>query len=343
MLRLESEGASLFLDLVEGSINGRRPTEEEIDMLLSTGSFNFMVRAYSKMLGLSREDFAAAMKNLRSDRKAHSDPLKAGFEEGFRSCRDPETVAWLRKRIKGFSGVDFGEAERIALSFLPQGTPLESTIFLTVDSFNPGMVYEGDIGLSVLSMDPENLDTGYLAHELHHVGFRHWVGRDPELIGAFGEPKTPGDVAVKLILHLISEGLANHFCTPEMVRAGPGGSERKNEKIRIYEESLEQMLGEVWSLVSDCLLGREPLGICEERLRDMVLDREGVLPKVHFIGERIVSLLDLDPGVERAEIIELCRRPRDLIGLYRKIAERNCLPEPSKEAGEALSSLFLGQ
>lgn len=343
MLRLESEGASLFLDLVEGSINGRRPTEEEIDRLLSTGSFDFMVRAYSKMLGLSREDFAAAIRALVSESPAHSDPLKAIFEEGLRSCRDQEKITQLRERLDKFLEADFGEAERIALSYLPQGTPMESTIFLTVDSFNPGMVYEGDIGLSVLSVDPENLDTGYLAHELHHVGFRHWVCRDPELIGAFGEPKTPGDIAVKLILHLISEGLANHFCTPEMVRAGPGGSERKNEKIRIYEESLEQILGEVWSLVSDCLLGREPLGICEERLRDMVLDRDRVLPKVHFIGERIVSLLDLDPGIERHELIELCRRPQDFIWLYRKIAERNYLPEPSKEAGEALSALFLGQ
>jgi len=343
LLRLESEGASLFLDLVEGSIRGRGPTEGEINRLLSTGSFDFMVRAYSRMLGLSREDFAAAIRALVSESPAHSDPSKAIFEEGLRSCRDQEKITQLRERIDKFWEADFGEAERIALSYLPWGTPLESTIFLTVDSFNPGMVYEEDIGLSVLSMDPENLDTGYLAHELHHVGFRHWVGRDPVLIRAFGEPKTPGDVAVKLILHLISEGLANHFCTPEMVRAGPEGSERKNEKIRIYEESLEQMLGEVWSLVSDCLLGREPLGTCEERLRDMALDRDGVLPKVHFIGERIVSLLDLDPRVERHEIIELCRRPQDFIGLYRKIAERNCLPEPSKEAGEALSALFLGQ
>lgn len=341
MIVVEADGALVFLDVLEGSLRSGRPLSDgEVDRVLSTGFMSFMLDAYSSLVGLTRADVASFLRSLGGESPVSVDPVKSMFEDGFRSCYDVKRIAELRGNVEKILEIDFEGAERMALSFLPSGTVIECTIYLTVDAFNPGMVWEGGMGRSILSPVRDGGDISLLAHEFHHLGFGYWVSRSPALERAFRGERAHDSVAARLVLHLIMEGMANHFCTPSMVRPGPGRSPRVNEKVTRYEREFRGMLGEVTSLLADCVARREPVERCEGRLIDIVLDKERVLPKVHFLGAKIMELFDGDPEMGREEIVGLCRNPQKFLSMYNKVAEKSDLPFIEDEAQMGLERLF---
>ena len=316
----------MFLNLVDASISERRCiTCEEAERLLSTRAMSFTLSAYEKMLGLSRDDAVSILTNLGSEHPVMVDPVKLRFEEGFRGCYSLEAVERLRKEVEVAKGVDFGVAERKALRFLPEGTVIRSTVYLTVDAFNPGMVRGGDVGWSILhGLDEINID--HMAHEFHHVGFMNCLSRRPGMARLAVGAESPEEVAIQLICHMVSEGLANHYCTPGMVQTGEHKSLKANKRIREYERNLGPMLEEAWGLVRDCLDGGMPLEVYSGRLMDILIDRESILPKVHFLGDRVVSILEEDPEIGLVDIIGLCLRPEDLVPLFVGPAAKRGLP-----------------
>lgn len=341
MVVVEADGALVFLDVLEGSLrSGRLLSDGEVERILSMGFMSFMVDAYSSMIGLTRADVASFLRNLGEENPVSVNPVKSMFEDGFRSCYTVERIAELRGNIEKILGIDFEGAERKALSCLPPGTVIECTVYLTVDAFNPGMVWKGGMGRSILSPVRDSGNLSHLAHEFHHLGFGYWVSKSPTLERAFRGEKTHDSVAARLVLHLIMEGMANHFCTPGMVRPGPGRSPRVNEKITRYEREFKGMLGEVTSLLADCVARREPVEECEVRLMDIVLDKERTLPKVHFLGAKVMELFDRDPEIGRDEIVGLCRNPQKFLSMYNKVAEKSDLPIIDDETLRELEFLF---
>jgi hypothetical protein len=332
----------LFLDLVEASIReGRRITRGEAERLLSTRAMRFTLSAYESLLGLTRGDVASILTNLGAAGPSQSDPVKLRFEEGFRSCYSLKAAARLRRGVDAAMAADFGAAERKALRYLPPGASIGSTVYLTVDAFNPGMVRGGDVGRSILrGLDEINMD--HMAHEFHHAGFMSCLSRRPGMARLAVGADSPGEVAVQLICHLVSEGLANHYCTPDMVRAGPHKSPVANESIRAYEGNLNEMLGEAWGLVRDCLDGGEPLEAYRRRLMGILIDRESILPRVHFLGEKIISVLEGDPRIGLGDIVGLCLRPEDLVSLYAGPADRLGLPRLPDGYASRLQSFAAG-
>lgn len=326
MITIEDDGASMFLDLVEASIReGRHITVEEAERLLSTKAMLFTLSAYEKLLGLTRDDMVSVLVNLGSEHPVNIDSVKLRFEEGFRSCYSLEAATRLRREVDAALSTDFGVAERKALMYLPAGTVIESTVYLTVDAFNSGMVRGGDVGRSIIrGLDDISMD--HMAHEFHHAGLMNCLSRRPGIAGLAVSADAPEEVAAQLVCHLVSEGLANHYCTPNMVKAGEHKSPEANEKIRGYERNLYSMLEEAWRLVRDCLDGEEPLEKCRERLMGILLDQEAILPKVHFIGEKIISMLEEDPEIGVKDIVDLCLHPENLVSLYAGPAARLSLP-----------------
>ena len=336
MISIEDDGARRFLDLVETSIKEDRPiTRKEAQQLLSTRSMSFTLNAYENLLNLSKDDMITIITSLGETNLTQSEPAKRRFEEGFRSCHSLEAVERLRRRLEAAARIPFEAAEEKALRYLPPDTAIESTVYLTVDAFNPGMVRDGDVGLSIIS-GLEKVSMDYLAHEFHHVGFANRLSRRPEVERMAKNPKAPEEVAIQLICHLVSEGMANHYCTPMMVRAGKHKSLKANEKILAYERNLIEMLEETWRLIMDCLDGGAPLDECKERVTGILLDKESILPKVHFIGEKMISLIEEDPETRPEDIVDLCNHPENLVDLYTGPARKKGLPSLPDEYAEKI-------
>jgi hypothetical protein len=340
MITIEDDGASMFLDIVEASIReGRRVTVEEAERLLSTRAMSFTLSAYEKLLGLTRDDMVSILVNLGSEQPVEIDPVKLRFEEGFRSCYSLDAVSRLRREVDAALSTDFGVAERKALRYLPAGTVIESTVYLTVDAFNPGMVRSGDVGLSIIT-GLHDISMDHMAHEFHHAGLMDCLSRRPGIARLAVGADAPEEVAAQLVCHLVSEGLANHYCTPNMVRVGEHKSTEANEKILGYERNQNAMIEEAWSLIRDCLDGEKPLEEYKERLTDILIDRESILPKVHFIGEKIISVLEEDPEIRFKDIVELCIHPENLLFLYAGPAARLSLPQLPNEYALKLQQIM---
>jgi hypothetical protein len=328
MIKIEEKGATLFLDLLEASLKeARQLTEDEIGVILSTGFMAFMIDAY----GLAKYEMAAYLRNLGNDTPVSKDPVKAMFEEGFRSCYDLKRIKELRRNVEAITKIDYRAAEELALLYLPPRTDIECTVYVTVDEFNPAMVRNGNMGLSILTQEVEG-DISYLAHEFHHLGFNYWLSKSPSLKSEFQGKTTYESVAIRLVLHLTMEGMANHFCTPWMVKTGAERSQRDNDKIRRYEENITAMLGEVVELLSDCVHESASAEDCEERLmNNIILDLEKILPPVHYIGANIIGRIEEKKIVERRTIIDLCRKPDNLLVYYSKVAESEGWPRIPEE------------
>jgi hypothetical protein len=342
MITVEGGDVTQLLNILEGAAkSGRSPRQEEIDALLSTKWISFMTEVYSMFSDFSKEGLAHVLANLTRPEPVAQGMVLARLEEGFRSCLSVGRINSLRRKLHMLMALDYAKAERMALLYLPPGTPIASTIYLSIDTVNPGMTFGGNVSLSILAFNPEHFDYPYLAHELHHLGFRYWIEQNPKLRGwAWGENRDHREIAVNMILHLLSEGLANYFCTPSFVRPHDSADKEHNRKIEKYEESLNRMLLEIQSLLSACVSQSLSIEKCSERLMNLVFDQEGILPAVHFIGAHIIEMLDKDPTIAREDVIDLCKKPWEFFALYSRTHEGKGLPGFSRDVIDQVSSLL---
>lgn len=191
-----------------------------------------MIKAYSRAPEFSKDGYTAVLRNLTKPNPVGKGSVLSKLEEGLRSCLNKEKIALLRQRLEKILELDFAEAEQTALEYLPPGTPIESTIYLTIDAVNTGMMFEGNGALSVLRFDPDKFDVAGFSHELHHAGFEYWIKCNPKLQALLKENKTYEGIAVKVICNLLSEGLANYFCTPSVIHPAENASTKHKQKIR---------------------------------------------------------------------------------------------------------------
>jgi hypothetical protein len=342
MIVVESHGIRQLLDILENVVKlGQSPTKEKIDALLSTKSISFMIEAYSRWPDFSKKGFVKIIANLANANSVGQGTVLSKLEEGFRSCLSLEVINLLREKLEKILTLDFTEAERIALKYLPSETPIRSTIHLTIDTYNPGMIFKGNVSLSILPVDPENFEFSYLAHELHHSGFQYWIRHNPKLKNlAFKGNVNHQEIAVNMILHLLSEGMANYYCTPNMVRTHTKASKRHNRKIKKYERNLNPMMLEIQSLLSDCISKSVLVEECRERLMNIILDPESILPPVHFIGAHIVEMFDKDPRISKSDIVNLCKEPSQFFTFYSQVYKKHGFPSFSSEVIEKVSALL---
>ncbi len=231
VITIKSNGAAKLLELLENVVrSGRAPTDEEINNVLSTESMSFMIRAYLQAPEFSREGYKAILSNLTKPNLTSKGLILSKLEEGLRSCSNYEMITLLHQRLDKIVKLDFAKSEQTALKYLPPKTPIKTTIYLTIDAFNTGMMFEGNASLSILMFDPDKFDVAGFSHELHHAGFEYWINSNPKLQALLKEDKLYEGIIAKLIVNLLSEGLANYFCTPMIIHPPENAPEKLKER-----------------------------------------------------------------------------------------------------------------
>lgn len=341
MIKINSDGAAKSLTLLESVVrSGRNPTSKEIEDVLSTESMDLMIRAYSRVPEFSKEGFIEILSNLTKPNLVGKGLILSKMEKGLRSCLNSEKIVQLHRRLKKIEKLDLSNAERTALKYLPRKTPIKGTVYLTIDAFNTGMMYEGNFFLSILRFDPNKYDISWFSHELHHAGFEYWIKLNPKLGTFLKEDRTCEGIAAKLILNLLLEGLANYFCTPENIHPPENAPKKNKKKIMKYEKHLNEMMQEVQSLLFDCLSKTMSVESCEKRLMGLLLDPNGILPPIHFIGGRIIEIFDKHPRIKRSEIVNLCKNPAHFFTLFSQIAEKQRVPTFPNDLVKKISPLL---
>jgi hypothetical protein len=306
MLTIDLEGARVLLDLLQSIQQGHLASEAELERALDANAF--FVKFYSQWEGSSRETIAQAIRHFCQPERVPSGMLPTRLAEGFRRAMGEIDLA--RGRMAWLAEVDASEIAARVLAFLPPGTPLDSTVHITVDLFNNGFAHQGEIGVSLVhGVTDRKTFEDVVTHELHHVGFRFWSEQDAVRQALLQEP-TGRAVAVMHVQNLLSEGMANYYCSPGYVfRASP-----QEPPSGPYQARLEAIL----ALALEPGAAYDP---CWEAFKAVAFDMEdAMLPAGHYLGARMVQTMEqVHP---RSAIVGCAQRLWEFLPLYNEAASR---------------------
>jgi len=210
MLDIDVDGAQVLLSFLNRVRRGNKGTDSEIQSVLDAN--RFFVDYYCQWEGVTPENLGAAMYRFMLSEWNPSIRVLAALSQGFRQA--VKETELLQSKLDFLKNVRTATLADRVIPHLPHSTPLQSTIHITIDNFNGGFQYQGEMGLSLLMdiTNPERFET-FTAHELHHVGFSYWAERDPIRQAVLGE-QSGRAVAVRHVQNLLSEGLAILYCSP---------------------------------------------------------------------------------------------------------------------------------
>jgi|GEM_PF-1329239 len=344
MTEVFGSGARVLLDYLQAQAR-EEETEELWETLWADLAFAAWVTAYEMLPGFE-ENLRALLREPTQVPNAEPTAFWEGFAAGFARARDPEVNAECRRALAAVERVDFAAGERTALRYLPPETPLEVEIYLTVDGCNGGMFRGSRAFLSVLLVSPDEVSAmvkGF-AHEFHHIGAAHWFAQNPLLQRA--RERDAGKLAVEILEYLVSEGLANAFCSPSVLRLHEGDSKEAgvhNRRVceleaRWPDEAIERIEHLLHGALADP--GAEELSALEESFHQFSLDLSGAgLPEGHFAAGRMVQRMAGALPLER--IISLVQEPWRFLACYNEAMESK-EPRFSKRLLEQIERAFEG-
>jgi hypothetical protein len=170
----------------------------------------------------------------------------------------------------------------------------------------------------------------------------YWWKQHP-LVQKFIDTKSTQEYwMLRLFEYLVSEGLANAYCSPGVIEKRDGDSERiaaHNAVIEEYENRWDEFHEMVESLIDDICNNR--LDNLKEKYEAFTIDMSGRgKPIGHFLSGRMVTEMDKSKIVSREKIVNLVKEPFSFFHLYNRAAKERGLTEFSSESIASLDSLI---
>ena len=109
--------------------------------------------------------------------------------------------------------------------------------------------------------------------------------------------------------YLVSEGLANAFCSPDYVHG-------KHPRVKELRENRNKWFEQLLYLFQGLIAPTEKVTLLKDIYNKITTDPEGFLPPGHFLSGVMVSEMEESSEVSRKEIINLPKNPESFIRLY---------------------------
>jgi hypothetical protein len=315
-LTIETEGAQQLLNALRRVQRGTSLPAAELDAVLNAN--RFFVDFYTQWEGVNRENLAEAVR--RFDREDWQPPVYvlASLREGFRQAA--ADLALLQTRLDYWKNLNPSAILGRVLPHLPPGTPLESTIHLTIDGFNGGFAYRDEIGMSLLrDLTNPAFYEPMLAHELHHVGFRYWALRDLLRQALAGE-QSGRNAALAHVEDLLSEGLAIHYCSPYPDMTDEALPERIRDRFAKFHREEGALMAQSAEVLRLCLSPAADWAACRQAIEDFAIDPQGVEPIGHYVGSRMIDIMSTCHSHER--MVSCVQSPAEFLPLYNQAARQ---------------------
>ncbi len=320
MLTIDVEGAQALLQMLQRAQEGHPAGEAELEGALAANAF--FVDFYSRWEGSSRQTIREVIRHFDRPELVPAGILPTRLAEGLRQAVDE--MGLLQSRMSWLKKVDASSIAGRVLPFLPANTPLDSVIHITVDLFNGAFVYQDEMGVSLLKgMADRKTFEGSVAHELHHVGLRFWSGQDAVRQRLLQE-RSGRAVAVLHVQNLLSEGMANYYCTPEYVLRDspqePPADAYQGRLARLQQQE-GQLFAQAEAVLGMCLEPEAEYERCWEGFKSLALDmEEALLPAGHYLGARMVQTMEqVHP---RNRVVGCAQRLSEFLPLYNEAACR---------------------
>lgn len=340
VVKYHKSGAELLLNKIEKVSRGTPLTQEDINDIMSDAVVDVWICAYESWIPSARVEFENIMKSLHEESLSDLSKWGSSIDAGVRLALDsPERI---RAGLALMSEFDWTQAEWGAHKYLPKDTPINVDVFATIDGFNGGM-YRGDkVYISILYVTPATMKASNFSHEFHHVGMEYWWKQHPLVQMHIKNKDTKEYWMLHLFEYLVSEGLANAFCSPSTIEKVEGGGERveaHNKIIEEYENRWNEFLATLESMIRN---------ISDNKVEDMKEDYERFTmdmsgkghPIGHFFSGRLIREMDRSKSVTRNQIIGLVKEPFSFFNLYNKAAKERGLSTFSKDTFASLDSLI---
>lgn len=292
MLTIDLEGVQALLDLLQRIHEGRSVSETDLEKVLTANGF--FVDFYSRWEGSDRETIKKAIRYFDQPEQRPSVMPPARLAAGFRQALDEMDL--LKSRMAWLKEIDPSSITGRVMAFLPANTPLDSAIHITVDLFNGAFVHNGEMGVSLLKgTRDEKTFQDAVTHELHHIGFRFWIAKDAVRVMLLKE-KSGRTVAMQHVQNLLSEGMANYYCSPGYVFK-ESSNEPPVDPFQGRLARLEREEGELFTQAEAILaMSLEPgaeYEPCRKAFNAIALDMEEMmLPAGHYLGARMVQTME---------------------------------------------------
>ncbi len=348
-IEFHGSDVALLLKILDGVKQGHSLEDSEINEIMISQDIDIWLKAYEPWITDVRNVFHEIMKSLHLEETdnlfvniAEENVVKWGehINKGFRLAL--ENLPKLKISLDILASFDWVQTEENTLNYLPENTPLDAHIVMTIDGFNGGMVRENYTFLSLLMLEPSSMKPEKFTHEFHHSGFSYWWKQHP-LVERYGAEKgTKEDWLLNLFQYLVSEGLANAFCSPSAITVIEGDGERivsHNKIITSYEDSLDKIFDLVETLLAS--IHENKLDSIKEQYEALALDMEyGALPKGHFLSGRMVQAMDKSDIIQKGQLIDLVKQPFIFFKLYNQAAEELNLRKISADLLETIDTLL---
>jgi hypothetical protein len=314
MLTINFKGAQVLLALLNSTSKGSLPAETEIQEVLTKNKF--FMDFYSRWKGVTHENLVETMCRFNQPDFEPSSPVLSALAKGFK--RAIEENERLQANMDLLRAANQSAIVGRVLTYTPRRTPLQSVIHITIDGFNGGFQYQGQMGWSLLNdiTNPAQFEAG-IAHELHHIGFAYWVERDPSRQALLNE-KSGCAVAVRHVQNLLSEGLAMFYCSPDMMREDCFSGVYAS-KLASYRKGEHHLYAQAENILALSLKPDADFDTCQQALEAIAIDLDGLLPVAHYLGARMIETMNQYHPLER--IVECVQSLPHFLPLYNQAAQ----------------------
>lgn len=299
---IEIDGAAALLDIFAAEKVDPDAVETALD-------HNEFFLAFYESMGIDRETIRELILEPTTEREHDVlDSLRSGFAE---AAADPTAV---RGYLHELSAIDPARVATHVSRYLPANASLDVTVHATIDGFNGGFRFQNDVGISVVGQTTDDVQA-VLAHELHHAGLFDVLEEEP--VGAMLERDGPDADAIELLVTLAGEGLAIHYAQGGLESFSEATVMATIQEYRVRERELFATVEDGFRTLLTGNGGDER----ETAVQELLIDEEGSLAPVHYIGARMVDVADRIHDTEA--IVESATDPGEFLRLY-QTAARQC-------------------
>jgi len=324
-MKVIGDTARLMIDYLKAYVaeGGYQPKGESgrlLETAFKNEAFQTWINAYAEFIPEFQGKLKKILMNLSLPTE---DEHLSIFQRGLLSAANMDKLEMFESRLKRALALPFDEYMKLALKYLPEGTEIDVSVYITLDPFNTGMTGPGKVFFSIFMVEPTPEICSGLAHEFHHLGAKYWLEKNMKL-EALKNSHEYGRILASLFTYLVTEGLANWYTSPMAISVVEGleGAEAHNKAVRKLEKDKPKLLRHLQKLLRWICEKHQPIEEVKDAFNKLSLDMSGTgLPPGHFLSGHMVRIMDENPNIEKRRIVNLVKNPFDFFDLYNIAAE----------------------
>ena len=155
-MKVIGDTARLMIDYLKAYVaeGGYQPKGESgrlLETAFKNEVFQTWINAYAEFIPEFQGKLKKILMNLSLPTE---DEHLSIFQRGLLSAANMDKLEMFESRLKRALALPFDEYMKLALKYLPEGTEIDVSVYITLDPFNTGMTEPGKVFFSIFMVEP---------------------------------------------------------------------------------------------------------------------------------------------------------------------------------------------